>query len=274
MCIHGLPLQPSSCLSCDLITGLVCVGMTRDEAITMSDYPLMIRDDGARKIIWSPDALRVKSEALERSGIIGAVRNVGENQTATEALQMLHGIRLSVEAARKRCKEPVLEFGRLIDASAKTYMEAVDAEILRVSQIMEDFQMLEQSRIRAAKQAANDKLTEIERQRATEISQAKSAEQVIAIGERYSEAARAESEKAIPAAARAHGQRVGEDWKIEVTNIWEFAASYPTCCRPPEPIISEIKPLLDAGIKLPGIKAEKVIKIGVRAERERKAIEV
>ncbi len=81
---------------------------------------------------------------------------------------------------------------------------------------------------------------------------------------------------ALPVAApiRAEGQRVREEWNVTVTDIWMLARVHPGCVKI-EPRLSEIKELLDAGVKVAGILAKKEIKAGVTgAGRGMRAIEV
>lgn len=53
------------------------------------------------------------------------------------------------------------------------------------------------------------------------------------------------------------------DWEVTVTDVWLLAKSHPGCVKI-EPRISEIKSLLNNGVKVAGVNAVRIQKSGVR----------
>lgn len=112
---------------------------------------------------------------------------------------------------------------------------------------------------------------EVDRQRA--LSEASTHAELDKIQERHNNAMAAIAEQPRHEPARAAGQRIQEDWEVSVTDIWLLAKAHPTCVRI-EPLMGEIKSLLKAGVKVSGVKADKIVKAGVTRGRPMAAIEV
>lgn len=72
---------------------------------------------------------------------------------------------------------------------------------------------------------------------------------------------------------RVEGQVTKTDWEITVLNPWELAKYHPDCVKI-EPLLTPIKAALNEGRTVKGIRAEKVIKAGVRVGKDRNLIEV
>lgn len=236
----------------------------------MSDLTLVVRDDLAKTILFTPAAEAVKETVLAQAALIGAVRNAKENEEAVQAQLALRRLAILVEKARKSLKEPILEFGRTIDATTWEWTKDIGEEQVRLATLISDFQALENRRVMSAQQAKNQNLTLIEREKAEELSLAETIEEVDAINERYARKAELLAEP--PPPARAPGQVVSSDWDITVTDVWLLAKSHPTCVTI-TPRLSEIKGLLNAGVKVAGVKAERITKAQVRATTQ-KAIDV
>lgn len=135
----------------------------------MIEQAIIIRNDTERSITFPPQAHELKRVALEQSALIGKVETPEENEIAFKAQSTLADIRKLVEKARVAAKEPVLEFGKRIDATVKKFVEEVTAEEWRVSQLIGDFQQLELAKQRAAEQAARLEAEQIERQKQAEL---------------------------------------------------------------------------------------------------------
>lgn len=236
----------------------------------MSDRGLMIRDDHVGLVDFSIEAVALRDEALEKSALIGKVTNAEEQARAVEAQVALHTVSLGVEKARKECKEPVLLFGKRIDDTAKKFIEEVKTEELRIARLIGDFQQLEQARVRAEEQARNAKLAEMEREKARAMTEAKSHEQMDAIAEHFNQKA---AEVPVPVVEKAQGQVATQDWEVEVTDAALLFRAYPHCVKM-VPVLTEIKALLKAGLKPPGVMATPIVRAGVRLGAARKAIEV
>lgn len=286
----------------------------------MSDQALVVRDDSRLSFNYTEAANAMKESALAVGALVGRVTNAEENQIAVNAQGEISRMIAVAEKARVAAKEPILNFGRLIDTQAKKFVEDLKAELLRIAQLTADFQQLEQARVRAAEQArlaeqrklederrmaeqaalreaqiskqrlddeakaialaaskakteeakkaAEAQRLEVERQQALAV--AKSHEELDRINHRHAELV---AELPVAQAQRAVGQRVREDWEITVTDIWLLARAHQACVKI-EPRLSEIKTLLNAGVKVAGVLAKPVFKAGVTTARERAAIEV
>lgn len=236
----------------------------------MSDSALIIRNDATRTIAFPRAAWDMKETALGVAALIGRVSTPDENETAVAAQVELKRFIDTCEKARKLCKEPVLDFGRTIDAQVKQFVDDVQKEFMRVTKLVADFQALMAAKQRAEEQARREELDKIEREKQAELAKAQTHEQLEAVQERYNEAARA-----VPAvkAVRAEGQKVSEEWEITVTDIHLLYRHHPNCVSM-TPLLSEIKALVKAGTIPKGVHASKVVKSTVRVPAERKAIEV
>lgn len=237
----------------------------------MSDLELMTRDDVAQVILWSGKALELRQQALAAAALIGRVTDAATNENATRALENLHRLMVEVEKARVGVKAPLLFFGRKIDGAVMKFLEDVGEEKVRLAALLGDYAEVQRLRQQAEEQAANQRLTELERARAEEVAKAASIEEADAINEKYSEAAR--GVEPVPPPPKPKGQVIKEDWDIQVTDIWLLARSHPTCVKM-EAVPSEIKTLLSAGVKLKGVTAQRVTKASVRLTPQPQAIEV
>jgi hypothetical protein len=92
------------------------------------------------------------------------------------------------------------------------------------------------------------------------------ASQSAKVEEKAAEASYIESRPV--ASTRASGQRVVEDWEIQVVNPYELARLHPDCVKI-EPLLTPIKAALNAGRTINGIMAKKVVVSGVRATGRR-----
>lgn len=235
----------------------------------MSDA-MIVRSDATRTIAFPQAAVDMKESALATAALIGRVSTPDENATAVEAQVELKRFIDTCEKARKLCKEPVLDFSRAIDSGVKQFVDEVQKEFMRVTKLVADFQALMAAKQRAEEQARREELDKIEREKQAELAKAKSHEQLEAVQARYNEAARA-----VPAVkqVRAEGQKVSEEWEVNVTDIHLLYRHHPNCVSM-TPLYSEIKALVKAGTIPKGVHAEKVVKSTVRVPAERRAIEV
>lgn len=240
----------------------------------MNDTKALIRRDDARLTVdFTEAALALKASALETAALIGRVSNADEQHAAVASQTEIANLLNLAEKARKTCKEPVLEYGRRIDGAAKDFCAELKEEQVRLATLVGDYQTMELARVRAAEQAEKERLLALEREKAREMQQAQSHEQMEAIQERFNERAAAEAPAEPITPTRAPGQRVSEEWEITVTDIWLLAKAHPMCVKV-EPRLVEIKTLLNAGVKVSGVRAEKVVKASVRVGRQMAAIEV
>lgn len=122
-----------------------------------------------RAVKPTPEAERLKAEALECSALIGAVTDESTNAGAVEALKSLSKVIKAVESARKSVKEPFLEMGRRIDATAKAFVEDLAAEQSRISKESADWQTEQTRRMREIEEARAKEAARIERERQEEL---------------------------------------------------------------------------------------------------------
>ena len=231
---------------------------------------LLIRDNAALSVNYTEEAIALKEAALDQAANVFRVTNADEQEKAVAAQTALADLKRAVEKARKECKEPVLLFGRKIDAAAKTFTEELEDETQRVSRLIGDFQQLELAKVRAAEAARVKELQEAERAREAKLAEAKSHDEREAIQEEFCQAQQVAPEPVAP--PRVKGQIVKEQWEFRVTNIALLYAKHPQCVKLVEQR-TEIRSLLESGVNVQGVEAKKVVVAGVRATREREVID-
>lgn len=237
----------------------------------MSDA-IIIRNDSDRTAVFSGGAYARREAALDRSAGIATVKDADEQREAVAAQRDLKALLSDCEKGRVACKEPVLEFGRRIDEQAKAFTADPKIEHDRLGALVEEFQTLEKKKAMAREAERNEQLLKVERERQAALAQATSLDHVDAIQTHFDERVAAEAPP-VTGPPRVEGQSIRSEWEIVVTDIWALARAHPACVKM-EPRLVEIKALLDADMKVPGVAAKKVVKSRVTATRERKALEV
>jgi hypothetical protein len=174
-----------------------------------------------------------------------------------------------LEETRKIIKEPVLDYCRRIDGAAKAFSEKLETEKIRIGRMVGDFQTVQETNARAAAALQIAELSKIDQQRQEALATAATHEEIDAINERANQEAQTLAPVFTP--VKAEGQVNRPDWEVEVFNIDELNKAYPACVKK-EPKLKEIKTLLGMGVALPGVNAKKIIKAGVRLQREPLAI--
>ena len=79
-----------------------------------------------------------KRELLASSALVATVTNNDESADAAHVMRSLAQMRIMVDKGRKDVKEPVLRIGKLIDASAKTFLLEIEAEESRLRKLIGD----------------------------------------------------------------------------------------------------------------------------------------
>lgn len=186
----------------------------------------------------------------------------------------LNGDFIQLEQARVRAAEQVrlAEERRLQEERRQAEQKATD-EAAAARRKLDDEAAAIARKASEAKNAeqrakAEQERLELERQRA--LAEAKSHDELDRINASHAEAVAALPVETIQKAA---GQRVVQSWDITVTDIWLLARAHPGCVKI-EARLTEIKSLLDAGVKVAGVIAKRETKSGVGSTRERAAIEV
>ena len=259
----------------------------------------LFRIDGSAVIV-DQSAVAVREDALTVAAGIGLVRNPQENETATEALRRLGAVRKTTEAARKELKEPHLDLGRKIDATAKDFLADVDAEETRIKRVTADYQSevlaqqreaerirrAEQERIEAERRLEQEALaeakakaeadakrstSEAERTRLEAEAKAKEAELQRSLANQQQELA---ALAPAPVAPRAAGQSAKTVWLHEVTDIWALARVHPGLVKI-EPRKQEIGDVINAQVmsgqkpQIAGLRIWEDVAVSVRQGKGR-----
>lgn len=221
---------------------------------------LILLDPAKFAVTFHERAEAQRDEALATSALIARVDNAEQNEIAAGAQKKLREIIKAVEAARKSAKAPIIEYGRAIDHAAEQFVAELKEEEIRIATLAGNFQELENAKLRAAEAARQAEISKLERERQEKLAKAASVDEQDKINAEFSAA-----NAAVPVVepVRAKGQIVREDWDIIVTDKWSLARAHPMCVEI-TPRLSEIRALLDAGIKVSGVDAKRVTKASVR----------
>lgn len=230
---------------------------------------LILRDDDKLSVVFTPLNVQLKDAALESSALVARVSNADENAAAVAAQSALREWLSQHEKAEEAIKKPLNTYKTNVIRICREDRADVEAELMRVSRLVGDFQTLEQAKVRAAEAARNAELSRLEQERSAAAAQVKSHEALEAVNEHFNRKA---ADLPVMQATRAEGQVVKTDWAIEVTDIWLLARCHTTCVNV-TPRLSEIKELLKLGVKVQGIKATPIVNSTVRAGAQ-KVIEV
>ncbi len=222
---------------------------------------ILLRNDASLAITVTPEALAKKEEAMESAGFVKAVFDAQSQEMAVAAQTDCQRLISVCEKSRQDVKKPVLDYGRLIDDTAKAFVDALKTEAMRLSKLIGDFQAKEAARIRSEEAARNESLLDIERQREAELAQAKTLQEREVTHERYNQAV--QFVPPAPVAPKADGQIVRPTWEFEVTSLRDLYLNHPALVNL-EPRRADIKEALKGGLKITGIKAWQETKSTVR----------
>lgn len=224
----------------------------------MSDIIIFQRDDNALSVGVEKKASEIKEMLLAESALLpDTILTDAQNQVTCDALAKLDGFCKLIESSRKAAKEPVLEYGRTIDAKAREFADEIMQERLRLNKAVSDYAALLLARQRAQEAQLNAAVEESVRKNQAELALAKTLEERDDIQARQNAEA---ASVAIPLLKPAEGQRIDEDWDFEVVAPALLWGHYPHCIDW-KPRVREIKALLKVhNGQLPGVKATKVAK--------------
>lgn len=173
---------------------------------------LLIRDDSRRTLELTAEAQNRATNALESASLVGVVNNP-EQQNAAVAVQCeLKTLLSDIEKARVAAKQPVLDFGRMIDSASKAFMLPLEAEFDRVSRAVADFAALQEAQRKAEEAARRLEEQRLQRERDEEIrrqAQAELQEKLkLEAAEKEAQRQAAEAKNKI---ARAEAQKLAEE---------------------------------------------------------------
>lgn len=175
-----------------------------------------------------------KETAIINASRIKEVLTAKDQENAVECMKEVKALTRGIEASRKIVKEPILEIGRKIDATAKEYCAELDEEFRRIDKMVSEFNKKQAEMVEKARRDAEDlrkKAAEEERRKMRELeekaSSEKNAAKKLAIYQEQEEAerkARAAVEKTLEMELEARPSRVKgmvfkKVWKHEVTDI-------------------------------------------------------
>lgn len=154
-------------------------------------------------------------------------------------------------------------------------------ELLRIAaEQAESERAARQAREAAEKAAAN---ATNEEQRIAAEAAALAAKKAAEEAKQKADAEAARAEEAAQAArdaesnpiteTRATGQVVKQDWDVQIVNPYDLAKYHPDCVKI-EPLLGQIKRLLNEGFSVKGVRATRTTTSTVRVGRDRNAIEI
>ena len=112
---------------------------------------LILAGEGYQLTI-APEAEQRKAELLNAADGLVHVRNNDESADAQFQTRKLAALRIEVEKSRKLVKEPVNRIGKLIDQTAKDFIESVEIEEKRIGKLIGQH-ATEVARLKAEKEA-------------------------------------------------------------------------------------------------------------------------
>jgi len=228
----------------------------------------LVKQEGAEFKIGQ-SAVDAKESILSMSGVIGAVRNEAEQKHAVEIQMAAAKLLKAAESTRKDVLKPYNEVTDAVNRTFREFVKDLVEEKDRLGMLIGNYAAAEDAKAMAAQAAVMKELSEMEKAREEEVAKATNVEDIDAIRERYARQAAALSSK-VP--NRAEGQRVISDWVIKVENLHLLYSVAPQCVEL-KPKLATIKEMLDVGIQLKGIKAERKVTSTVRVKKET-AVEV
>ena len=156
----------------------------------MNDTQTLILAGTGYELTVAPEAEAQKAELLKHAALIVQVNDPQDNEAARHQVKALAAMRNAVEKSRNTVKAPVLQVGRDIDAKAKEFVEAIDAEEKRLGKLMADYA----TEVEALRRKM---MREIEEKRREEENARIMAEAARIKAEQEAEAARIAAEKAM-----------------------------------------------------------------------------
>jgi len=213
----------------------------------------------------------MEDQALACASTVLAVTDARTQQMAVSAQTELARYVKAVHAAAEAAKKPLNEIRAKIIALDKELVAKAEAEGARVGALIADFQIAEETRLAALRRLRDAEASKLEAEQDKRLSEANSVAEQDAIRDEFRAELAAQAPPVEP--VRVPGQVIKEDWEIQVFDIWLLARAMPSAVKI-EPRLSEIKSLLNAGVKVPGVNAVKKTVAGVRLAPQPAAISI
>lgn len=213
----------------------------------------------------------LEKDVLARAESITQVTNAEEQEQAVAAQAGLAMYVRRVQTAEEKAKRPLNDLRKKILDLSKALTANADEAGNRIGALVADFQTAEKIRVAAARRVQDLVASALEQERDQRLSEAQSVNEQDQIRGEFNELIAAEAKPV--ETARTDGQVIKEDWEITVNNIFDLFRAHPGCCKI-TPLVSEIKTLLNMGVKVHGVNAKKITTASVRLVKEREAISI
>lgn len=165
----------------------------------------------------TPEAIAEKDAALAGSALIGKVANREQNDLATEARKRLKSLSRGLDKRRKELTEPFVEIQRALIRSVEPHIQELDREDGRLENLMKDFKLAEDRRIREEQEAQQRELERIERERQAELDRIR-REAEVAEAARQAEIRKSQEEQARKEREAREAREAAERAAREATN--------------------------------------------------------
>jgi|ERR1051325_307470 hypothetical protein len=208
----------------------------------------------------------LKDEALAGAALVAKVTCKAEQDVAVAAQVALKRASKTFEDARLEATAPFTKAARELKAIVDRERVDLDEEYLRLEKLNAEFIAIQNAKALAAEAAKNAELNRLERERQEALAKAETHEERDAINSAIDIKTAEAKEPLFVPTQRSPGQRVTEDWDIEVVDAHALYKAHWQCCEL-VPRLAEIKLLLNRGIVPPGVRAEKKLRAGVRLKQ-------
>lgn len=191
-------------------------------------------------------------------------KSAQEAEKADSIVRQIKEARRAFKKGHEQAKRPLIDAGREIDTAYRELDSKLDPAERYITKRTTNWLLLQQQIKRAEEQKQREELARIEREKAAEIAKAKSLEEVDQVREKFSEQEKNIVEvEVVPATPK--GQSLEMDWEIREVDVHKLYADHPNCCKL-EYYPGKVKELLERGIKVSGVKAERVPKTRIRGK--------
>ena len=227
-----------------------------------SNGSLLVVDKANFEVTTTLEAQEAREVALGTAALVVKVDNEDQQAMAVGAQRDVHMVITQTEKDRKTVKQPVIELGRKIDRAAQGFVTELKGEELRIGKLVGDYQALLMARARAVEAQKLKDLEAADRERQAKIANAESHEEIEQAHEEFQK--QAVLTPAVPEVKKEKGQVVKEVWEFVITDRKLFAQAHWNFVRDIVIDRQAVKDALQAGMKLQGVEAKKVVKASVR----------
>ena len=227
-----------------------------------SNGSLLVVDKANFEVTTTLEAQEAREVALGTAALVVKVDNEDQQAMAVGAQRDVHMVITQTEKDRKTVKSPVIELGRKIDRAAQGFVTELKGEELRIGKLVGDYQALLMARARAVEAQKLKDLEAADRERQARIANAESHEEIEQAHEEFQK--QAVLTPAVPEVKKEKGQVVKEVWEFVITDRKLFAQAHWNFVRDIVIDRQAVKDALQAGMKLQGVEAKKVVKASVR----------